>query len=266
MRSLLSLLLVVALVIPAPVAMASAAGATSQATTSGAAEERFVHVLAQTTTHYDTDRSHAGRAHNVELAAQLLDGAVIEPGATFSFNERVGDRTLERGFRRAPELSEGQLRMGVGGGVCQVASTLHVGALTTGLTVVERRAHSIVSRYIDAGLDATVVYGRSDFRVANPHAFPVQIRAEAHDGELTVRLMGTEAIEAATVETAVVRHLPMRTTEVTDASLASGTRVVEDEGRDGVVVRVRVVRPDGSSSEEIVRYQSQARVVRVAAH
>lgn len=225
-------------------------------------DPRFAIELGAFETAFAFDEDHAGRAHNVALAASHLDGAVIEPGEVLSFNEVVGPRTLAAGFEHAPELHDGHLHEGVGGGVCQVATTLHVASRLAGLEIVEHRAHSIPLHYADPGLDATVSYGRIDFRVRNPHAFPVRVRASAIEGALVIRLEGAEAVSAARIETRVIRTLERGERVVTDASLGSGAREIEDRGRDGMVVRVRVVREDGTRSETLVRYASAPRVVR----
>lgn len=231
---------------------------------SAAPADPFAHVAGEHTTEYAVDRAHAGRAHNVALAASRLDGAVIEPGAVLSFNERVGERTIAAGFRVAPELHDGHLHEGVGGGVCQVATTLHVASLEAGLEIVEHRAHSIPLHYADPGLDATVYYGRIDFRVRNPYAFPVRVRASTTpEGVLTIRLEATEAVASATIEARTIRTLEASEQTITDAALATGAREVEDRGRDGLVVRVRATRSDGTRTDRIVRYSASPRVVRV---
>ncbi len=119
---------------------------------------------------YETDFAHhAGpRAVNIATAARYLNGAVIGPGEVFSFNKTVGARTVERGFTFAPVIVADELEPGVGGGVCQVASTLHAAAVFGGFEVVQRRSHSRPSGYTPLGLDATVVDGELDLKLKNP--------------------------------------------------------------------------------------------------
>ncbi len=119
----------------------------------------------------------AGRAVNIRNAAARLDGKVIAPGQTFSFNEVVGPRTRERGFALAPEIQGDELQLGYGGGTCQASSTLHAAALFGGLEIVERVAHSRPSSYTQMGLDATVSYPLTDLKIRNSLAFPVMIHA-----------------------------------------------------------------------------------------
>lgn len=139
---------------------------------------------------FETDFAHhAGpRAINIATAARYLNGSVIGPGETFSFNRAVGSRTLERGFTEAPQIVADELEPGVGGGVCQVASTLHAAAVYGGFEILQRRSHSRPSGYAPLGLDATVIDGELDLKLKNPydsalivHAFlptPTTLRIE----------------------------------------------------------------------------------------
>lgn len=102
------------------------------------------------------------RAENLRLAAEAINGYVIEPGATFSFNEVVGDTTAERGYKEAPVLYSSGLGSSDGGGICQVSTALYIAAVKADLEIVERHPHSVPSDYAPIGLDATIVYGRSD--------------------------------------------------------------------------------------------------------
>jgi vancomycin resistance protein YoaR len=138
-----------------------------------------------------------GRAANVELAARKLDALVLRPGDIVSFNQRVGPRTLGAGFHTAPEIVGDELSIGVGGGTCQVASTLHGAALYGGLDVVQRRSHSRPSSYTLLGLDATVSYPSVDLKLQNPYPFTVVVHAfTATPGTLRVELLGGDEVES----------------------------------------------------------------------
>jgi vancomycin resistance protein YoaR len=128
---------------------------------------------------YDTDFAHhAGpRAINIATAARYLNGTVIAPGELFSFNKTVGARTVQRGFTFAPVIVADELEPGVGGGVCQVASTLHAAAVFGGFDVVQRRSHSRPSGYTPLGLDATVIDGELDLKLRNPYDTPLILHA-----------------------------------------------------------------------------------------
>jgi vancomycin resistance protein YoaR len=136
----------------------------------------------------------AGRALNVAVAAAKLDGRVIGPGETVSFNRVVGPRTEEAGFTHAPEIFDDEMKDGIGGGTCQVASTLHAAAVYGALEMVERRSHSRPSAYAPLGLDATVVDGAVDLKIKNPHSFPLLVHAYLpRPTVLRVELLGADA-------------------------------------------------------------------------
>ena len=145
---------------------------------------------------YETDFTHhAGpRAINIATAARYLNGAVIAAGETFSFNKTVGARTLERGFTYAPQIVADELEPGVGGGVCQVASTLHAAAVFGGFEVLQRRSHSRPSGYTPLGLDATVVDGELDLKLKNPYESALIVHAFLPTRTtLRIELLGRDA-------------------------------------------------------------------------
>lgn len=128
---------------------------------------------------FETDfRKKAGpRAVNIARAARYLDQTVLRPGEIYSFNRTVGERTHERGFIDAPVIVNDEMDKGVGGGVCQVASTFHAAARFANMEIVERRSHSRPSGYAPLGLDATVIDGKVDLRVRNPYDTPLLVHA-----------------------------------------------------------------------------------------
>jgi vancomycin resistance protein YoaR len=130
------------------------------------------------------------RNHNIRLAANALNGRVLLPGERLSFNEAVGKRTLKQGFRIAPVIIRGQKRLGVGGGICQVSSTLFNAALLADLAIVRRHNHSIPVPYVPLGRDATVSDTGLDLVIENDSPFPVAIVTELGRSHLTVRVLG----------------------------------------------------------------------------
>lgn len=130
------------------------------------------------------------RTANLRLAARALDGAVVPAGAVFSYNERVGPRSEKLGYRVAKIFRRGEILDGVGGGVCQVASTLYNAALESGLRIVERRRHSRPVPYVPPGRDATVSYGGVDLKFYNHTDAPILIQATTGRNTLTVSLYG----------------------------------------------------------------------------
>lgn len=126
------------------------------------------------------------RTVNLKLAAAAIHGKVIQPGKSFSFNGVVGPRTKERGYLPATIFVGGKKEQGLGGGICQVSSTLYNAVLNSKLTVVERHTHSLPVTYVPTGKDATVSYGWLDFRFKNQYAKPVKIQAVAGKNTLEI--------------------------------------------------------------------------------
>lgn len=134
------------------------------------------------------------RSHNIFLAAEAIDNHVIFPHETFSFNKVVGKRTLEKGYLRAPIIVRGELSEGVGGGICQVSSTLFNAVDRAGLKIVERYSHSRNVPYVPAGRDATVSWYGPDFRFQNQYNQPILIRAKRYGGSMIVKLYSSDVI------------------------------------------------------------------------
>ncbi len=226
-------------------------------------EPAYAVIIGHHETRFPSAGRYGGRAANVRLAALHLNRVILEPGDELSFNEVVGPRSAEAGFEYAPVIANGRIRRGSGGGVCQVATTLHAAALEAGLTVVARRAHSRPSSYIDAGLDATVVDGRVDYRIRNDYDFPVAVRTKATaDDLLVIQITGAEQVVPTAVRTQRIRVLPRGERRVEDPTLAAGAEVIEEPGRDGLVVRVISERGD-EVHREVVRYAPAPRIVHV---
>jgi vancomycin resistance protein YoaR len=221
-------------------------------------------IVVETT--FRTGGPSAGRAHNIDLAAKAIDGAVLPPGGELSFNERVGERSYARGFATAKELANRRVVDGVGGGVCQVAATLHAAAFLSGLMLTDYRPHSRPVQYIDLGLDTMVTWPNQDMRIANSYPFPIRVRANARDGVLQVRLEGAGKAHPVEWNTTIVQRSKPGVQEVGDDSLRAGERVVVQSPIDGLLVRrVRTVYlPSGPRSEEsMLRYPPTDRIVAV---
>ena len=143
--------------------------------------------------------SSANRINNITLAAQKINGVIIEPGKSFSYNTTVGQRTTARGFREAGAYVNGQVVNEVGGGICQVSSTLYYCTLYSNLKILARTNHYFPVAYIESGLDATVSWGAPDFRFENNRTFPVKIVAYVTGGTVTVEIWGTN-VDGSTVK------------------------------------------------------------------
>lgn len=140
------------------------------------------------------------REVNVRLAAEAINGYVIEPGATFSFNEVVGETSPERGYKSAPVLYSSGVDQGDGGGICQVSTALYIAAVKADLEIVERHPHSAPSDYAPIGLDATIVYGTNDLKIKNNTGYPVTIYAKAVGQTVTVNLLGKPRTDGITID------------------------------------------------------------------
>jgi vancomycin resistance protein YoaR len=229
---------------------------------------QFGELLAQFETKYRTGGDAAGRARNIEIAAHALDAAVLDPGSELSFNESVGERSYARGFETAKELSNRRVVDGVGGGVCQVAATLHAAAFLAGFALPEYRPHSRPARYIEVGLDTMVAWPTQDLRIANVYPFPVRVRVSAQDGVLQVRLEGAGKAHPVEWSKQILERITPGTQRIDDPSLASGYTQVVQEAIDGLVVRRRrtIYYPTGPSVEEVtLRYPPNDRIVAVGA-
>ncbi len=140
----------------------------------------------------DMGTSSSNRIHNVQLMAQYIDGTVIKPGDTFSFNDRVGPRTVERGFREGQMIIGSLLLPSIGGGVCQTATTLFNNAFELGLPIVERHNHSFYISHYPMGRDATVSWGGPDFVFKNDLKTGILITTSYTSSTLTFSFFGTD--------------------------------------------------------------------------
>ena len=142
--------------------------------------------LSTYSTVYDTTED---RAVNVELAAARINGMVIEPGQKFSFSNSVGTRTRANGYVVAPSFASGRVVSSVGGGICQVSSTIYVSMLLAGIAPSQRYAHSLPVDYVPKGLDSAIVEGYKDLTFTNKFDFPIVINATTQEGVLTVSFL-----------------------------------------------------------------------------
>jgi len=147
-------------------------------------------VLSEYDTFFSRSGDQARRGQNIDVAAEKLDGLVLSPSELVSFNGVVGERSEGNGFQKSWEIYKGEMVEGVGGGTCQVASTLNAIAFFGGLEILERLPHSRPSAYIPMGLDATVVYPVVDMKLRNPYPFPVVVHTRVEGNRLHMELRG----------------------------------------------------------------------------
>lgn len=134
------------------------------------------------------------RSHNIRLSANAINNYVVFPNENFSFNEVVGERTEEKGYLRAPVIVKGEFAEDIGGGICQVSSTLYNAVDLRGIQIVERYSHSRSVPYVPPGRDATVSWWGPDFVFKNRYSHPILIRAQAQDGKMMVSIYTAEDV------------------------------------------------------------------------
>jgi vancomycin resistance protein YoaR len=209
------------------------------------------------------------RIHNVQLVSHLIDDHVIAPGETFSFNETTGDRSAGKGFREAPVIINGELQTGLGGGVCQVSTTVFNAAYEAGLRIVSRTNHALYISHYPQGRDATVNYPDTDLKFVNDTGQWLLLRTWVGSSSLTVALYGTPVHRRVVSETApLVVTGPPPVKKVPDPTLPVGQKVLEESGSPArrTSVERKVYDADGKLLYDTTFYSSyrgEVRVVRV---
>ncbi|MNM10514.1 Vancomycin B-type resistance protein VanW [compost metagenome] len=210
-----------------------------------------------------------GRSYNVESAAKAVNDTLLPPGAVFDYDKAIEKAENEYGFREAPVIVNGTLQPGVGGGICQVSSTLYNTVLRTGLEIVERRNHSLPVNYLPKGQDATFSRGSINFRFRNTTGHYLLIRAAVSGRSLTVKLFGTFPSNVSySVESRTVEILAPGRRTVTDSSLPPGASRTLRKGRTGYIVetyRTKFVRGEAVERVRVSRdtYRPQQAIVAV---
>lgn len=196
--------------------------------------EAFPDKLATFSTRYDV--SDKDRTTNLELACNKINGTVVLSGDTFSYNKVVGARTAGAGYKNAKIYEAGKVVDGIGGGICQISSTLYNAVLNANLEIVERKNHQFVTSYVEPGMDATVVYGLTDFKFKNTRQYPVRVVATAKNGIATVTIYGIKEDKEYTFKFDVKRvaTIPSTTEYIDDSTLPAGTEKVEQKGTNGL--------------------------------
>lgn len=189
-------------------------------------------LMASFTTDYGS--SPGNRKTNVGLAASKINGTLLGPGEVFSYNDTVGPREAELGWKMAHQFQDGMVVDGIGGGVCQVSTTLYNAVLFADLKIVSRENHSLPVAYVTPGRDATVSYGSTDFKFQNSTDGPIFIGARATGDTLTFRIYGTKAPERKIL------------------SIYTGERRYNASGGSSVTSYRKVQLPDGTTKTEVI--------------
>ncbi|WP_160687379.1 VanW family protein [Clostridium sp. C2-6-12] len=195
-------------------------------------------IMGTFSTNYST--SAPGRCNNIEIATKALDGTIIMPGETFSFNDVVGPRTVERGYQEAGTYVGNKVEPGIGGGICQVSTTLYRAAMKANLRSAERTNHSMVVGYAQPGLDATVSYGYLDYKFKNVYDFPIYIKGTTAGKVVTYTIYGDPtALNGKTYDMAneILETIPPETKVVPDNTLPVGKEEKDGNGMTGYKAR-----------------------------
>lgn len=196
-------------------------------------EEAFPDILATFSTSYDA--SNVNRSTNIELATKKVNGTVILPGESFSFNTIVGKRTIEAGYKEGTAYIGGKVVPDIGGGICQLSSTLYNAALLANLEIVERSNHIFLTGYVAASRDATVYYGSLDFVFKNTRNYPIKIEATSKNGVCKTSIYGIkeEKEYEVIIQSKIISYISPTTTYKEDPTLEVGKEVVEKAGSTG---------------------------------
>jgi vancomycin resistance protein YoaR len=190
------------------------------------------------------------------------------PGDVFSFNETLGKRTMEDGYRLAPVLANGRHDVGIGGGICQVSSTLYNAVALANLKIVLRHNHSMASAYVPVGRDCTVSYPQLDFKFQNNGTTPVAISRTYTPGKLTFRILGQKVPgQVVKIQTAGHRSWGRGQKMEHDPSLPYGKRRVVEKGSSGHAITVyRIVTVNGTEvSREVLNKSHYPGALRIVA-
>ena len=211
----------------------------------------------------------ANRIHNVQLVAKLIDNKFVAPGAVFSFNRTTGQRDSKKGFLTAPVIMNGELTEGLGGGVCQVSTTVFNAVFESGLDIVERTNHALYISHYPLGRDATVNWPSPDLKFRNDTDHWLLIRTFSSSGTLLVALYGDpqhRKVESVATPLRITGGPPVK--KILDPDLAVGTKVVEDVGQSSSSTSVHrlVYSADGKLLHDNTwysTYRSSPKIVRV---
>lgn len=210
-------------------------------------KEAFPDILGTFSTTYST--TNANRVTNLELASEKINGTVILPGETFSYNKIVGERTIAKGYKEAAVYSGGKVVDGIGGGICQLSSTLYNAVVYANLEVTSRNNHRFLTSYVEAGRDATVSWGTIDFCFKNTRSYPIKIVSIVKNGVVTTDIYGMreEKEYEVVIENKVIEVIQYKTNYIKDNTLNEGTEEIKQYGANGAKSQTyKIVKYNGN--------------------
>ena len=222
-------------------------------------EARAMHITGLVSAYQTFYGGDPNRIHNVQLVSHLVDRHLIAPNETFSFNGTTGERTAEKGFREAPVIINGELQTGLGGGVCQVSTTVFNAAYEAGLRIVSRTNHALYISHYPQGRDATVNYPDVDLKFVNDTGHWLLLRTYVGPSSLTVALYGTPVHRRVVSDTRpLVETAPPPVEKMSDPDLLVGEQAVEESGEPSrsTSVRRRVYTSSGKLLYDSTFYSS----------
>lgn len=230
-------------------------------------EDAFPDKLGEFTTRYDA--SNKNRSTNLELASAKIDGTVIMPGETFSYNKIVGERTISAGYKEAPVYAGGKVVDGIGGGICQLSSTLYNAVVYANLEVTNRSNHRFTTSYVEIGRDATVSWGTIDFCFKNTREYPIKVVSKVEGGVAKVSICGIKEEKEydITIQSTVTEKIPYTVSYIDDETLNEGQEVVQQSGAEGAKsITYKIVKYNGMVISKTVlstdSYSAMERIIK----
>ena len=231
-------------------------------------KEAFPQILGTFTTTYSA--SNENRETNLKLSSEKINGTIIMPGEIFSYNKIVGERTIAKGYKEAAVYSGGKVINGIGGGICQLSSTLYNAVVYANLEIVSRSNHMFLTSYVTAGRDATVSWGTLDFSFKNTRKYPIKVVSIVKNGLVTVEIQGLkeEKEYEVVIENKVTEVIPYQVKYVKDDKLEEGETQIVQYGANGAKsITYKVLKYNGNVvSREILStdtYSALERIIKI---
>ncbi len=201
------------------------------------------------------------RSENIAIATAMINGAVIRNGETFSFNETVGKRSADKGYKNAKVIIDGKFKDGIGGGICQVSTTLYNAVLLAGLDVVAVSPHSLAVSYVDASFDAMVSYGGSDFKFKNNTGSDIYIEGFTKARELSFIIYGKKSKCAYRSESVIIEKTPFTRKTIFNPLFDENEYVVKQQGKPGLKSQGYLIKTEnGVTTRTLIRKDSYSSI------
>ena len=182
--------------------------------------------------------SNYNRSNNIYIATNKTNNILLKNNEEFSFNNIIGQRSEQAGFKEAPVIINGEMQSGLGGGICQVSSTIYNAVLYSGLEITEARNHSIPSSYIEKGRDATVSYGAVDLKFRNNYQYPILIQNKVINDTIVTTIYGNDRYKREIdIVTELVETIPNKTIVKKSSIMYNGENFIQEKGRSGYKIK-----------------------------